>query len=452
MKNVLLFALCWLLPLGYLLAQKTLPPSAQKIHDELPANTQNLLQIGGFNLTAGKVLENQKNLTALQLDSTITYHGYDDLLLDSFPQTRTVHTYLPQYDAETVTEYSYDFDQWTAINRTTRFTDELDREVAILAELYDPVAQSWVPESLLDMFPRGDSPDLLDSVLVSGWSADSNDWVRVMTIWNVFDDQERIMESFTLVSVFEPAILFKDVYEYDDNGDNTAIYSYLVDGDLLIPAGFLEYTYDNHYVTSVIYLAEDEFGMPYPIERITYEYTEFWKERDVKLYLINATLNGWILVQQSQYDYDEEQRLIAHDLAIYHEEEDDEFTRTNYEYIEGEYIARESNLILATGFPVYELQTRKYYYYSDGGVTGTPNQPVAVKDLKMSPNPTFDFVHVELESDARIQVINMQGQLLQQFTLQNGYTTLDLNDLPAGVYQLHAQTTEGIYAGKLVKQ
>lgn len=123
-----------------------------------------------------------------------------------------------------------------------------------------------------------------------------------MTNWNVFDDQERITESFTFVPGFEPALLFKDVYEYDDNGDNTAIYSYLVDGDLLIPAGFLEYTCDNHYVTSVIYLALDEFEMPYPTERITYEYTEFWKESDVKSYVINATLNGWILTQRNQYE------------------------------------------------------------------------------------------------------------------------------------------------------
>ncbi|NUQ23907.1 MAG: T9SS type A sorting domain-containing protein [Saprospiraceae bacterium] len=451
MKNVLLFALCWLLPLSYSIAQKTLTPSAQKVSCELAAKTRSLFQMAGFKLTAGKVLENEKELTTLQLDSTITYYDYDDLLLDSFPQTRFVYTYLPQYDAVIATEYIYDIDQWSALSRTTRITDELEREVGILAELFDPTTQSWVPDSQLEIFPHGDSPELIDSVRVSGWSPEINDWVRVMTNWNVFDDQERITESFTFVPGFEPALLFKDVYEYDDNGDNTAIYSYLVDGDLLIPAGFLEYTYDNHYVTSVIYLALDEFEMPYPTERITYAYTEFWKESDVKSYVINATLNGWILTQRNQYGYDEEQRLIAHDQALYNDE-GDEFTRTYYEYLEGEYLARESNLILSAGIPEYELLDRKYYYYSDGNVSGTPNQPLEVKALHMSPNPTFDVVQIQLESDARVQIFNMQGQLMQRFTLQSGYMTLDLNDLPAGVYHLQAQTAEGYYAGKLVKQ
>ncbi|MBK8703803.1 MAG: hypothetical protein IPN33_09375 [Saprospiraceae bacterium] len=60
MKNVLLFALCWLLPLSYSIAQKTLTPSAQKVTCELSAKTRNLFQVAGFKLTAGKVLENQK--------------------------------------------------------------------------------------------------------------------------------------------------------------------------------------------------------------------------------------------------------------------------------------------------------------------------------------------------------------------------------------------------------
>ncbi len=452
MKNLLLLALCCTFCLSGLFAQKTLPPSALKMSGELTLQARNLLSMADFKLETGKVLENEKHLTTLKLDSTILFYGYDDLLLDSFPQTRTVHTYLPQYDSETVTEYGYDFNQWIALRRTTRITDELDREVAILAELYDPTAQSWVAESLLDMFPRGDSPDLLDSVLVSGWSVDSNDWVRVMTIWNVFDDQERISESYTHLAVFEPALLFKDEYVYDDNGDNTAIHSFLVDGDLLLPAGFQELTYDNHYVTSVIYLAQDELGMPYPVERITYEYTEFWKEKDVKSYVINATLNGWILTQQIQYEYDEEQRLAARDFALFHEEGEDEFLRTYYEYLEGDYLARESNLRYLFGLPQYELLDRKYYYYTDDNVSDTPNLPVTVKALNMSPNPAFDIVQIQLEDEARLQVFNMQGQLMQQFTLQPGYMTVDLNNLPAGLYQVQAQTSEGYYAGKLVKQ
>lgn len=98
------------------------------------------------------------------------------------------------------------------------------------------------------------------------------------------------------------------------------------------------------------------------------------------------------------------------------------------------------------------MQDRKYYFYGDGDVSGTPNRPVEVKALKISPNPTFDVVQIQLESDARVQVFNMQGRLMQQFSLQPGFMTLDLNNLPAGVYHLQAQTTEGYYAGKLVKQ
>lgn len=62
------------------------------------------------------------------------------------------------------------------ISRTTTITDELDRDVEILAELYDPAVQTWLLDSRLEMFPRGYSPELLDSVQASGWSANINDW------------------------------------------------------------------------------------------------------------------------------------------------------------------------------------------------------------------------------------------------------------------------------------
>lgn len=451
MKNVLLFALCWLLPLSYSSAQKTLSPSAHKVSVELTPKAQTLLRKAGFEIGDKRALGGPKTLTTLQLDSTITYFGYNPATQDSFPQKRTVYTYLPQANAEIETAYIYDFDQWTPLTRATSYHDDQDRMIELYAELYDPSTQDWTPDSRLELFPRGNSPELLDSAIVSGWAPDVNDFVRLMTTWNVFDDQERIAESNTLMQIVEPPVQFKDIYYYDDNGDNNAILSYVVDGNMLIPAGLIEYTYDNHYVTSTTYLQDNGFGFIIELERITYTYTPFWKEEEVKYFVFDNAINDWKLTQSSFYQYDEQQRLYAHDLSIFNDETEDDFERTIYEYLEGEYLSRETVLVYFFG-QEEEILERKYYFYTDDNVSDTPNLPVTVNALNMSPNPTFDIVQIQLEDEARLQVFNMQGQLMQQFTLQPGYMTVDLNNLPAGLYQVQAQTSEGYYAGKLVKQ
>lgn len=74
-------------------------------------------------------------------------------------------------------------------------------------------------------------------------------------------------------------------------------------------------------------------------------------------------------------------------------------------------------------------------------------------DLTVFPNPTTDFVSFDWnngEGDA--QIVNLQGSILKNQTLQQGQNSVDVSILPEGIYILKLKTEEGFLAKQFVKQ
>ena len=85
--------------------------------------------------------------------------------------------------------------------------------------------------------------------------------------------------------------------------------------------------------------------------------------------------------------------------------------------------------------------------------------PVSVNELKnynsinIYPNPTMDLVVIDgLEKDNTIEIINIQGQILENKHTTNSKISIDISNLPVGIYTVKIKSNTGIIIKKLIKQ
>lgn len=453
MKNLVLLALCWALANSQSFAQKTLPPSTADYVVNWTSTVKKMLNAAGFELPkAGEDSGVRPGVEAraseLQLDSTLTYYDYGLNGNDSLPLLRTTYTY-PAPGIQVLIESQYEVDSWQLANRTTQIYDEQERHVETFAQVYDPSVPTWVNDSRLELFPRGNSPDLLDSIIVSAWNADLGDWQRLMTVWNSYDNSERLLESLTVIDVFGQPVTFRDVYTYDANGDNNLIESFYVESGLELLSSTVELEYENHLVTLETSLVFDGLGMV-PESQITYDYTGFGMLETIEFFEWNASISDWTKTQTDTYEYDDLQRLEAKVTVLYFEGLEERF-RFTYDYVEDELLYLETSYFFDFNENVFLVDGKKYYYYS-GGVSAAPNKPQPVNALVLSPNPTNGVAQIELEGEVSVQIFDGMGQLVVWLTDESGRVSLDLSELPAGIYAVRAFAEDKYYAGRLVKQ
>ena len=73
--------------------------------------------------------------------------------------------------------------------------------------------------------------------------------------------------------------------------------------------------------------------------------------------------------------------------------------------------------------------------------------------ILLYPNPTMDYVIIEgLENENNIEIVNLQGQLVKTLYVTNAKTTVDISNLPTGIYIVKIKSEKGIFVKKLIKQ
>lgn len=456
MKNLFLITLSFSLFLGQTFAQKTLSPSASQYAGSLNYTVKKILNEAGYELPEAQVESPvkqgvQTRSNEFQLDSTVTFYNYDPSgQADSTPLFRTVYTYHSS-ELRTEVESVFENGTWVPLNRTTIASDELGRIVDAFSSFYDPLAQDWVLDSKVEIYPHGSSLYLVDSVFVLGWSPDVNDWVRLMSIWNTYDNQDRLSVSLTLIDIFGQPLHFKDVFTYNASGDNTLIESYLVEGGMEYFAGKHDLLYDNHQLTKEIFYVSDGLGGLEPQYQKSYYYTGNWQLESEATFNWDLDSNEWQVSEAIFYEYDGVGRLAAKETSQIAPGGEAEHQLITYEYVEAEYLALETNYSYDIDAENYVLSDRKYFYYK-GGLSPVPNEPVRPKSLALSPNPTNGVANIKLDAAASVKVFDLSGKMVQGFSAMPGQVNIDLAMLPAGIYEVRAQAGKEIYAGKIVKQ
>ncbi|MBR4340697.1 MAG: T9SS type A sorting domain-containing protein, partial [Bacteroidales bacterium] len=79
---------------------------------------------------------------------------------------------------------------------------------------------------------------------------------------------------------------------------------------------------------------------------------------------------------------------------------------------------------------------------------------IQVEKLKIWPNPAQTELHVENISDSpigEIRLTDLTGRLLQRRAAESGQCTINVSELPKGLYLLHLHGNHGTQVYKFVK-
>ncbi len=88
--------------------------------------------------------------------------------------------------------------------------------------------------------------------------------------------------------------------------------------------------------------------------------------------------------------------------------------------------------------------------FFESTLTNTLNVTDQPLSLEVYPNPTTDFITVELEQEAVFRLLDVNGKLISKRSYPAGKIEMDLSDLAPAVYFLQAQTKDQIHTQKVV--
>jgi len=451
-NNALLFALFFALAAPSAYTQRTLSTGVRPYTENWTYTLVKSMHRAGFDMPtmpATPALANGVSpRNVLQLDSTKTFYQYDlNFPGDSTPLFRTINKY-PFADTKIEVNYQFENGEWLALNRSTIISDNQERLTEVVAEAFDPVSQAFRLDSRLLIFSHGDSPELVDSVFTHAWDTTIQDWTPVFSIRNVFDDQDRLLESNSQVDYFGDPLIFRDVYSYDANGDNHLIESYAILGADEFLGERTDLVYVDHRPIEVLVSVAESTGFSQQ-SRTNYAYTLFGAVRKQMNFEWDVEKGNFRLYQTIDYLYDFAQRLAGKETIFMPLNAWDERERISYSYIDDENLYLEWVHNWDHDLFDWILDSKKYYYYN--GLVSVDPTPRPALALTASPNPTTGFVQFNFDDEATVRVFDLAGQLVQSRLMQPGQA-LDLTALPAGVYAVTALEGRDFYSGRVVKQ
>lgn len=87
----------------------------------------------------------------------------------------------------------------------------------------------------------------------------------------------------------------------------------------------------------------------------------------------------------------------------------------------------------------------KHNYASTPSVDNDPQ-------FEIYPNPAADNITIIYPKKATIEIINIEGQILKTINTESTKTTINLENLPGGVYIIKATSGRGVVIKKFVKE
>lgn len=74
------------------------------------------------------------------------------------------------------------------------------------------------------------------------------------------------------------------------------------------------------------------------------------------------------------------------------------------------------------------------------------------KLINIYPNPTTDNITIEGITNAKIEIFNLQGQVIKNVNLTGNSANLDVSNLTKGMYSIKITSIDGIYMQKIIKE
>lgn len=103
---------------------------------------------------------------------------------------------------------------------------------------------------------------------------------------------------------------------------------------------------------------------------------------------------------------------------------------------------------------VNEIDNDNVSTYTCQPALSTSLEELAAATYKIFPNPTTEFVNIQLNHTPEaltIEIINTQGKIVQQdFFEKSNAATIDISQLPAGTYSIQIKTDEKFASEKII--
>ncbi len=392
----------------------------------------------------------------LRLLSTETFHAYVfEPTPDSAAFSRSNYTYVDDFPAGGFTairvDEEFDGQNWNRVMRNTATYDELQRVVSEVVEGFDVDANAFVPEILTDIYYRGESGEVLDSVFIYGWNG--ADWERALALAYEYEpDTERLLAAYTAFNFEGQELATIDYYFYDEAGQNNRIYSVLNLGFFEIPASERLFEYEDGLLrteTLNAFVDPSDPELIEPSERKLYSYYSNTDQLEMEeSFGWDVAASDWAPTGDVSYTYDIEGRLQVETSRTVTEMGLARNVET-YSYAQNEQYAVVEQYVGQPGELSVTLAFRTYYNYETPSSVGAPPRALP---LGCWPNPATEQVFLGLPEVSAISVFNTQGQALA-LPFNPADRSLNLSGVPAGLYFITAGAPDGAtYVARVVKR
>lgn len=454
MKRILLIGPFFYLFTASLLAQIHYPPAVMENQDRWsPALKEAWVARNTGKLPSGGRIETKMLTEDLQLDSTISYQPTDvgggNIILTPFERTDYLYVNpTTVIERESIREDN----QWKKSFQSTLRLDDQGRIFSIVSESFDPDFGFLIPVSRYRIFYHGNSATEGDSIFFEAWSADDQSWIRILTVYNTFNELDLVSESISMIlDIDGEQKTSKDIYYYDDQARNIRIESFLLDGENEMPTYLEENNWIFEYLSSTTTSIADGAGGFFPLTKTDYGYTAQGNPDTIETFQYLALNATWTLTDAHYQQYDAENRLYTEELLRFEVGIPVEHQIINYDYLQDDYLAWKSVFYVDQASGLQTLDHKTQYHYSTLS-TSIHQEGSKYSPLFLYPNPTRDQVEFTAGSASWIRVFNIGGQLIQTLRVPEGKNSIDLAAMAPGFYTLILQDNNAVYAGRILKQ
>ncbi len=373
-----------------------------------------------------------------------TYRNYK--ALDSTAFQRVQYDY-PISTQRIETSYQFEAGLWVAQTRSNYTSDALGRTIESIFERYDPGAKVFFPQIRTQNFPRGSSPNQLDSVFTYNWSDSQQAWELSIAQRNRFNEKNQLIESETAISFSGQRFRNRDLIFFDAMGNNTRVENYTFLNGQFIRTGFTSRVFENNLVGSITSYGAVPPADSVPLSRTVNTYTTNKLLSSTEGFSWDLIAKAWKKNSSSAYSYTAEQQLQSQIITVIVDGKE-QISRFDLFYTPDGRIAREENYQGSGTPPEWALDNKRFYYYDLASSLREP--ALAPKLFKISPNPSADEVRLDLPLGSSFQVFNASGQL-QASGVMNGQKALDIRSWNSGMYWVLARKGTEVLLGKIFK-
>lgn len=343
---------------------------------------------------------------------------------DSMLRSKYVYQYNSAGQPDSYAEYSMDGSTslWFNDYREAYTYDDAGNPILITIDEWDADMEQWMTLKIEYAYNLAGNPTTGSAY---AWDPENSQWLLFASIeisYTAEGKEELMLISYWDEDTEQMVISEKDEYSYDtaENLVQSLISYWDPSEEKWIAVGREEYSYNSEgYLSQVLSSNADWFDSSIwtVYSKEEYEYNSAGNQVLSTNYLWEPAVNDWIAGSKTESGFDAD---------------DDITVSASYWW--------------NSGSEAWMLSDKAFFYYSS---SSSGISEIVDRAMVVYPNPTDGIIYISgTQEPTTIQVFSENGKLLRTNNKVN--STLDISDLPAGVYFLHLSNTKNPAVNKRI--